>query len=343
MNGLLATLNGMRNTQLIDLLAGHIDSLRPGRVALLTHVGGDADSIASGFVMQGVLREAGLEVLGLFIPEPVSAASLRLVQLLGIRYGSELPDADHYIALDTGSLEQLGDFRGVVADRLTIIDHHERKKGDGPLEGVYASSRYQSTSEIILELSEARGHALSEMEATALFAGIYFDTVRLTVADPETLRKVGHLGSLGARPQSLLPLLEAPIDDSERLARLKAAKRLRLYRCGELIVAMSRVGAHRASAARGLVTLGAHVAIVGDEADGVVDITLRASSEVRERYDVNLVRDVVNPLVEQLGGGGGGHASAARLSARGKLEDVAGRCVSLIAYRLGAMPSPVEG
>jgi len=309
----------------------------------MTHVGGDADSIASAFVMQSLLKEAGLEVAGLFIPEPVSESSTRLLELLGLGFSSDLPEADRYMALDVGSLEQLGSFRDQVLDRLTIIDHHERMGGEGSVYAVYASSQYQSTSEIILELADRMGYGLSEIEATALLAGIYYDTVRLTVADPETLMKVGRLGSLGAIPKRLLPLLEAPMSDSERMARLKAAKRIRIYRCGELIVVVSRVGAHRASAARGLVSLGAHIAIVGDEVNGTVDLSFRGSSDVRERYDINLVRDVVSPLAERLGGGGGGHASAARLSARGRLEEVAEKCVSLIAYRVGEVPTPVNG
>jgi len=65
---------------------------------------------------------------------------------------------------------------------------------------VFASPDYKSSSEIVLDLCILNGRSLNAVESSALFFGIYYDTVRLTVADALTLRKVGLLGAYGAEP-----------------------------------------------------------------------------------------------------------------------------------------------
>ncbi|MEM3449671.1 MAG: hypothetical protein QXP38_12515, partial [Nitrososphaerota archaeon] len=77
-------------------------------------------------------------------------------------------------------------------------------------------------------------------------------------------------------------------------------------------------------------------------ADDTVDITIRQTPEVSDRYSLNLARDVVSPIVQLFGGDGGGHASVARIRVKGNFSDVMNKCLKQISYSLGELPVKVE-
>ncbi|MCS7146485.1 MAG: DHH family phosphoesterase [Nitrososphaerota archaeon] len=323
-----------------ELVAGILEALKGlggRRAAILLHVGGDPDSLASAYVLSRMLSAWSVDIRSIAVPLNISDHTERMAAALGVSLEVDLPDAEAYVAVDVGSPSQLANFYERLGGELIVIDHHEQ--GGGLFRGkVFCSTNYQSTSEMVLELAELAGYKLSGAEASALFAGIYFDTVRLTVADSETLKKVGILGELGAEPRTLLQKIDSPIDYSERVARIKAAKRAEFYRCGDVLVGMTRVSAFKPSAARSLLAIGAHIALVGDEEGGEAEVTLRQVPEMVDQLRLNLVKDVVEPIAKTLSGSGGGHASAARLRAKGGLDNILGMCLHQIAYLLGASP-----
>jgi len=322
---------------LIEGLLKELQGLRGRSVAILLHVGGDPDALASGYVLSEMLAAWSAEVRGIAVPNGASDQTEKMATILGIRLSKILPEANCYLAVDVGSPSQLASFLDEIKGEVIVVDHHE--KVSEPFTGrVYCSPAYQSTSEIVLDLAEAAGYRLSGREASALFAGIYFDTVRLSVADPVTLRKVGVLGEHGADPRELLQRLESPLDYSERLARIRAVRRAEFYRVGDILIGFSRVGAFRVSAARAILALGAHIAIVGDENDGEVEVTLRQVPEMYNQLRLNLVKDVVEPILRTSSGSGGGHASAAKLRVRGEYGRVMELCLQQLSFLLGARP-----
>lgn len=330
----------MRERSLIVEILETLKGLRGKRAATLLHVGGDPDSLASAFVLNGILSSLSVTPAGIAVPSNISDFTEKMASALNITLAGDLPEADAFIAVDVGSPSQLASFYERIGEDLIVIDHHER--GVEPFKGrVFNSTSYQSTSEMMLELAEMAGYRLSSLEASALFVGIYFDTVRLTVADSETLRKIGILGELQADPRTLIHRLESPLDYSERVARIKAAKRAEFYRCGDVLIGVSRVSAFKPSAARSLIALGAHIALIGDEVNGESEVTIRQVPETMDQLRLNLVKDVVEPIAGMMSGTGGGHASAARLRVKGELSRVLEMCVNQICYLIGASPARV--
>jgi nanoRNase/pAp phosphatase (c-di-AMP/oligoRNAs hydrolase) len=330
----------MREPDLISQILEALKDLRGKEVAILLHLGGDPDSLASAYVLSGLLTSWSITLRGIAVPNHISDYTERMADIIGVDLRSDLPEAGAYIAIDVGSPSQLAEFYDKVGEELIVIDHHE--KGGEQFKGrVFCSTRYQSTSEIVIELAEMAGYRLNSSEASALFAGIYFDTVRLTVADPETLRKVGLLGELGANPRTFIQRIESPIDYSERVARIKAVKRAEFYRCGDVVIGVTRVSAFKPSAARSLLAVGSHIALVGDEVDGEVEVTMRQVPEIFDQLNLNLAKDVVEPIAKSLSGIGGGHAAAAKLRVKGSLDRVLEICVNHISYLLGASPTRV--
>jgi nanoRNase/pAp phosphatase (c-di-AMP/oligoRNAs hydrolase) len=334
----------IRSRVFVSSLLNHLAELRGKKVAVLTHLGGDQDSIAAAYVLGNLLRDLyGAEVAeGVHVPGDVSDVSERFAASLSIHLAPELPEAEHYVAVDVGSPNQLGNAFPSILGRLTVVDHHH--VGDQWPEGivVFASPEYKSSSEIVLDLCILNGRSLNAVESAALFFGIYYDTVRLTVADALILSKVGLLGAYGAEPSVYAGALEVPPDYSERVARLKGLKRSSLFRAENVIIAVTRVGAFRSSVARTLINAGAGIALVGDESEGFTDIVFRVSPEVVKTYSINVVRDVIEPLTSKLGGQGGGHAAAARVRVPGAFDEVIARCLELLGYALGSYVKPIE-
>jgi len=150
------------------------------------------------------------------------------------------------------------------------------------------------------------------------------------------LRKICALASNHVNPRELLQGLEIRMDLSERIARLKAAARLKIYRVGDWLIAVSRLSSFQSSSARSLVTLGAHVAIVGGESENGITVSFRALRDFIEATGINLGKDIAARIGSEFGGHGGGHSSAAKAyCVKGSLEEILRRCVELIEEKLG--------
>jgi nanoRNase/pAp phosphatase (c-di-AMP/oligoRNAs hydrolase) len=148
------------------------------------------------------------------------------------------------------------------------------------------------------------------------------------------LKVIDELVDIGINAQEALAMLALPMDYSERVARLKACKRAKLFRVGDWIVALSHVSAYQASAARAIIDLGAHVAVVAGQKDDSLEISLRCTKEFHEKTGIHLGRDIAKPLGDYLRGMGGGHATAAGVNGYGKLEAGLKRCWKLLKERI---------
>lgn len=337
----------MRRKELIGLLANKLGELSSkGTVAILTHSGGDPDSIGASYVLGNILRSLWSAEVLFRVPSDPSSQLRAFMKRLGLDESESVEQASAYVVVDCGSPEQLDEYMGILESgrEVVIIDHHstsfESFAGKGE---VFCSDEYQSVCEMIFDLSQHVGYELSPREAEALFAGIYYDTVRLSVADQETMRKICHLTYLGVNPKDLLTELEVKMDISERIARLKSAARMNIYRVGGWLIATSTLGSFQSSSARGLLNLGAHVAVVAGEYEEGTVVSLRAVKDFIEATGVNLGRDIAAKIGEEMGGHGGGHSSAARAYCMEKdVEKVLLRCVELIGEMVGAPPEKLK-
>jgi nanoRNase/pAp phosphatase (c-di-AMP/oligoRNAs hydrolase) len=124
------------------------------------------------------------------------------------------------------------------------------------------------------------------------------------------------------------------MDFSERVARLKASRRVKLFKINEWIIALSHVSAYQASAARALIDLGAHVAAVAGQRNGSIEVSLRATREFHKQTGVHLGKDVAKPLGEYIHGMGGGHSTAAGANGVGDIETGLKRCLFLLKEKL---------
>ena len=171
-------------------------------------------------------------------------------------------------------------------------------------------------------------------EAKALFLGITFDTRHFILANSSTFKTISELTDIGLNPQKELSALALPMDFSERVARMKACRRAKLIKIDDWIIALSHVSAYQASAARALVDLGAHMAVVAGQKNEKIEISMRCTRDFNQVTGIHLGRDIAKPLGEYLNGMGGGHAAAAGVNGVGHSQKGLKRCLRLVKEKL---------
>lgn len=322
--------------QIQDLIS-LLDSRDANFIVLLCHHNADPDAIGSAFALSSLLQRIRPRIkIKIGAAEGPSRLSRHILTALSMTLtpNPSIEEADVIILLDTNTIQQLGDWVNRVKTSnspIVVVDHHASHPETTQLTThFFVNENVSSTCEIIYQFFKDMQIQITEIEAKLLFLGIAFDTRHFILANSTTLKIVVDLIDSGVNTQETLSLLSLPMTESERLARLKAAKRAKFLKVGDWIVAFSHVGAYQASAARSLISLGAHVGIVVGQKGNQLKISMRASSIFHMTTKMHLGRDIAKPLGEYLKGMGGGHAMSAGVNGIGERDKCLKRCIGMM-------------
>jgi len=318
-----------------------IDKLNAKLVVLLCHHNADPDAICAAFAFSRLLRRLKPKLeIEMAAAQGPSRLSKFMLKSLPVKLTAQphIEKADLIILLDTNTIQQLDEWGERVKasnSPLIVIDHHASHPETERLATMcVANEEASSTCEIIYRFFKEAEVKLTEVEAKALFLGIAFDTRHFVIATSTTLKIVADLIEAGVNVQETLSLLSLPMEHSERIARLKAGRRVKLLKLDDWLIALSHVSAYQASAARALIGSGAHVAIVAGQRGDKLQVSLRASQDFHKETGIHLGRDIAKPLGEYLHGMGGGHSVSAGVNGVGDVETSLKRCVRLLKERL---------
>jgi len=312
-------------------------------VLLLCHRSADADSICSAYALQGLLKRFMPDVVfEVGCPQGVNKPSRLLLERMPITVNLKpnIESADVIAFLDLNTIDQLDRFAETIkrsAVPKIIIDHHSLSPDTTKIcKLCIIDDKAAANCEIVYRLFKQAKSKPDFNEAKALFVGIAFDTRHFALASASTFLIAAKLVSEGIDVQKTLAEFALPIDDSERLAKLKACKRAKIVRVKGWIIAFSHVSAYQAPTARALVDLGAQAAAVAGLKNGKIQVSLRCTRQFTEETGVNLGRDIATPLGEFLQGVGGGHAMAAGVSGTGEIEPTLKKCLGLLRKKLSS-------
>lgn len=318
-----------------------IDNRNAKSIVLLCHINADPDAVCAAFAMAQLLQRLRPNLkIEIAAPHGPSRLSKFLLNALPAKLTMQpgIENAEIIVLLDTNTVQQLGEWsERVKATRaaLVVIDHHaSHPETERVATLTVADENASSTCEIVYRLYKEAGVDLTQTEAKALFLGIAFDSRHFILANSATFKVIADLVDAGVKAEETLSLLSLPMEPSERIARLKASKRVRLLRINEWLIAFSSVSAYQASAARALISLGAHVAVVAGQKDEKIQISMRANRDFHKKTGVHLGRDIAKPLGEYLKGMGGGHAVSAGVNGVGDVEVSLKRCLIILKEKL---------
>jgi nanoRNase/pAp phosphatase (c-di-AMP/oligoRNAs hydrolase) len=324
----------------IQKILALIDKLDAKLVVLLCHHNADPDAIGAAFAFKGLLKQLRprleTEIAAASGPSKLSKSMINVLPI-ELTDQPRIEEADILVLLDTNTIQQLDELgKRIKPDRpLVVIDHHASHPETERIATLsVADETVSSTCEVVYRLFKEAELKPSTDEAKALFLGIAFDTRHFVIATSDALKVVADLVDAGVNAQEILPILSLPMDYSERIARLKAANRVNLLRMNDWLIALSHVNAYQASASRGLIALGAHVAIVAGKKENKIQVSFRASREFYTETDIHMGRDLAKPLGDFLGGMGGGHSVSAGANGAGDVDACLNFCAKLLKKKI---------
>jgi len=322
--------------------------LRKARtVVVIGHQNADPDAVCSAYAFSVLARRLNRRLRIPFTsPGGVSRLSRQILTAvpLEVTEQPDLPEADLIVTVDTNTLQQLGELKEPVinsAKPLVMIDHHAPHPENARVATlVLCDERSTSSCEMILDMYERLRLVPSRLVSQALLIGLLVETGHLSIATRRTFQSAYSLIKAGANPEAALSLTRRSMDESERMARVKSAQRVRLERASNWLVALSEVGSYHASAARALVALGAHLAVVAGKRNEELTISFRSNHDFYSETGMHLGTDLAIPIGEKMGGMGGGHATAAGANVRGSVNEALNLAMSLVREFLSRSSKP---
>ena len=306
------------------------------KVLIIGHQNADPDAVCSAFLLSRLLKHInrGLRVTAVS-PDGVSKVSARVLEHMRFQVleKAEPSEFDAIFTVDTNTLQQLGSLHHAVEKSgkpLVVIDHHAihpetRMRADL----LISDDKATSACEVVLKLYDAAKLRMTKRDALAAFLGLAYETGHFSIATTRSLKLACKLVDLGVDGTEALKIIRVPMDNSERIARLKSARRMNWDSIDGWLVAATVVGSYHASVARSLISLGAHLAIVGGEKKDRLTLSFRSTGEFFAGTNFHLGRDLATILGEKMNGAGGGHSTAAGATVQGNLDEVITRSVEL--------------
>lgn len=289
---------------------------KEGGTLVLLHGNADPDAMASAFAIQRSFPDVTIGT-----PGGLNRVSKILAKNLGIETFEDVARVERarLLILDTSGPEQLAGEYDLA--KAIVMDHHTRNSKWDAARMYHCDESKASCSEIVRDLLVAAGKTPSRETTLALMFGILTDTGYFRYARPNTLITFSELMALhDIHMDEAMNLADAETDISERISQLKGAQRLRYWKAGECIVAVSQGSAFEASVCKSLLLLGADIAFVGSQRGDEFRISARAT-QAMVRRGVHLGK-LLGEVGSETTNGGGGHPGAAGLSGTGDVEAI---------------------
>jgi len=295
-------------------------------VAILGHTSIDPDSIAAAFAVAFVVEQlqptATIDVL----VDGISPHTTKLLDFYQKDFLTETTKTyDLIIIVDVNVLVQLGKFKALVEQqeqkKVIIIDHHTPSELSEQIARAFIDEHKSSTAEMVSEIILTLALKPPVDLLTILLAGIIYDSRRFYSLNLDLLQTTSELIKLGGDYNQAVSLLQKPLESPEKIARLKCAARLQIEKFGDWLIVWSRVGSYEGSAARGILDLGADVALIFTKRKSLTRLTVRANSSFYHQTGINFGSDIMRPLGLLFNGDGGGHSTAAALTIEAEIPE----------------------
>jgi phosphoesterase RecJ-like protein len=305
-----------------------------GPILILSHQNADLDAVCSSIALKDAFSvlNSDIEIL-LGVPGSISKNAKSMEGEAEFLINPSL-EVDLLVILDSSTLEQISPLDGDIkkAEKIAIIDHHvpheETKKIS---DFYYVDEDAVSTAEVIYELIEEAGIKITKSSRLALLVGILADSARLRLATAKTIRIFSQLLDSGLDYKRALELVELPEDGpSQKIACLKAARRMEIHRVDGWVLVTTKVRSFEARSANCIISIGADCVFVGSTDKEKIKMSARARENFLKETGISLGRDIMPRIGEFVGGSGGGHKEAAGVKSKtGDIDAALDECIKV--------------
>ena len=275
-------------------------------ILIITHVNPDPDSIGSALALSNLFSENKIKhkVFNVSADLPTNLDFIHRLE----KITNQLPAFfDLAISVDCGTYKRLG-FELDSSIPLINFDHHKSNEKFGTVNIV--DPMKSSTAELVFEFFKHNGLYITKNSATALYVGIYDDTLAFSLSrcDEITFEKINFLVECGASPSDIANKLLRRDSLAKYRIIPKVLDSLELYKEGEVasIIAkeewFKQTGAHSRDCEDALDMIMSiavvKIAFFVRVANGVSRVSIRSKGKID-----------VSAIAQRFGGGG--HFNAA--------------------------------
>ena len=213
-------------------------------VVLVTHIHPDGDALGSLLALADILEGQGKKVFR-YLEEPVSHlydflpdCDLIETDLTALERFAEMAGQGNVISisLDCGDCDRLGEAKRdlLAISPFIVIDHHHGHRAFGDL--LWLEPDRSSTGELVYELAQLMGAAVSKKAAFSLYVAISTDTgsFRYENTSSRTLQIAADLVDSGVHPEEVAD----KVYDNYTLERLRLMEMvlatLQIYAAGQI-------------------------------------------------------------------------------------------------------------
>lgn len=313
-----------------------LKELLTGRILLLCHHNADPDTLCSAYGIQSLIQALDPSTdAEIYLPGGASTLTRNIMETLGI---TTLTDAsidqyDTLVILDTATPNQLADWGEklpVSTAKKIIIDHHKKHPAMTEIADYsMVDEDATSTCELVHTIYTGLGIQPTPAVAHALLIGIAYDSRHFAIATPGTLKAASALLEIDGTIEEVLTMLRTDRNRPERIARIKAAQRMKLHDARGWALATSRLSSFHASASRALIGLGADASIVSGSDKSELRASLRSTDQFYQETHIHL-GEVAQALGAEFNGSGSGHTTTAGVNGEGDADLFLKRAVKML-------------
>ena len=304
-----------------------------GKIGIFLHHNADPDAVCSaesvGQLVSNINAKLGYKIFSDGIN--ISAKRVAQAQNVVIYDNNDLEGIQLAISVDTGNASQLGKYESVFTDKkipFIVIDHHASNEMKNlTLHSVYDESS-PSTCMIISKLYEQLGLTPDPRVATLLICGHLYDSRRfIHGATSNIFRLMAALIDAGGDYNAANEYLQNDMSLGEKIARLKAARRLQYLVIKDKIIVVSQVSSFESSSARSLISYGCDIVFVIAKQKDETRGSARATNDIGLNVGdilTNLAQELTvsfNKEDEETSYSGGGHKNAAGINFKPALSN----------------------
>lgn len=303
--------------------------LKQKRVALISHINPDGDTVGASVALKLMLNKLGINV-DLYCDSAMSAKLCRFNEVHS--YSTCLNGKyDLFVAVDCGDIFRLGQLGRVYdsAIETMTIDHH----GGEYFSKYNCLKKYASTCQIIYEISKCLPLELDDRIATYLYMGLCTDTGNFSHSDVDSssLYMAGDLLKYNADAENIYRIFFRDKTFTETRLLAKIVSKMRSYYDNRMFLIyvtqddLNEFGVNH-DVTSGFVgsAIDIDTAIIGVCITEYLPNTYKVSMRGKN-FDV---REVCKEF------GGGGHVAASGCMINGFLEDVIEKIVRVVGYTI---------
>ena len=291
--------------QFLDLLKLHTGC------GIYVHHNADPDAIGSAVALAIAIKKLGIEC-EIIAPASISAQSKALLQKYP--YPVSMRDTHNHglaVVVDTASAEQLPGVN-LEGREIVIIDHHREGGLRARASMAIIDPEARACAVLVFQLLKSMNIRIDAQIAFFLAVGLVADTGFLRNATSREIKIMAELVE-HIDLQEVMASIHMERDRSEKLAILKAMRRMEVYDAEGILVVISEIGSYEASCALAILRAGADVAIVANVGRDEIRISCRANINASRQLELDKIFKMLESVLD---GQSGGHETALSFNGR---------------------------